>query len=670
MTMFRDIRWAACLAVLSGLAINTAPLAAAPDFDEKGTLHLHGSRTPAMLPPLIARDRVNEGTDTNRPIVAPEERDEFSFVILADRTTGPREGVNVLRRAVEMTNDLDPAFVMTVGDMINGYNQAPEWMAEMREYHDVMGSLSKPWYPVAGNHDVYERPATEEGHIALYKQHFGPLYYSFDYKWAHIICLFSDESLSFSNPAVTQNMSSEQMQWLRDDLAATDAEQVYVFMHHPRWLYRGCNWPDVHDILVEDGRVAGVIAGHIHTYRDDGNHDGIHYYAMAVTGGSQGSFNASVNMHHLNLVRVTRDGFSMTVHPIDSFYSGAMARGEEVDEMNRLNSGGWVRVRGPVRASLSDRSDSGFTVEVWNPTSQPLTFDLELDLPAGATGSLDETRVELQPGKARSIPARVSLPALDVNAMPRVSVRGSTVFLFDSGLRQPLEQRADSRLYLDDVGELAAANPTSNGVLVLDGESAARVDLSDSLAGMRAFTLECWVRGDQPDGRVGLVTRTENSAFGIFWSETNSTIPAGYAHLPGGYAEARASAAWDYTAWTHVALCYDGSHVRLFVNGELSSEVPAIGPITPNRLPLFIGADTDGRGRPMSYFTGAIDEVRLSSACRYTAAFTPQRTLSSDAQTLVMLHFDDTAGRLAADESSFGHHAWLIGNAKVVREGR
>jgi hypothetical protein len=39
-----------------------------------------------------------------------------------------------------------------------------------------------------------------------------------------------------------------------------------------------------------------------------------------------------------------------------------------------------------------------------------------------------------------------------------------------------------------------------------------------------------------------------------------------------------------------------------------------------------IGADTDRRGNPMSHFSGAIDEVRLSSVARYRGGnFQPER---------------------------------------------
>ena len=87
----------------------------------------------------------------------PEEDDTFVFAVFGDRTGGPAEGIEVLRQAVADTNLLEPDLVMTVGDLIQGYNTRPAWMLQMTEFKTTMGDLSMPWFPVAGNHDIYWR---------------------------------------------------------------------------------------------------------------------------------------------------------------------------------------------------------------------------------------------------------------------------------------------------------------------------------------------------------------------------------------------------------------------------------------------------------------------------------------------------------------------------------
>lgn len=96
------------------------------------------------------------GVNTNRksPVVLPLPRsdDVFHFVVFGDRTGGPAEGIKVLAQAVTDTNLLDPDLILTVGDLVNGYNQTAPWIQQMEEFRATMNQLKRPWFPVAGNH--------------------------------------------------------------------------------------------------------------------------------------------------------------------------------------------------------------------------------------------------------------------------------------------------------------------------------------------------------------------------------------------------------------------------------------------------------------------------------------------------------------------------------------
>ena len=59
----------------------------------------------------------------------PGEVEEFSFLVYGDRTAGQEAGLRVLERAVDLSNSLDSAFVMTVGDLVR-YTVAFECYAD------------------------------------------------------------------------------------------------------------------------------------------------------------------------------------------------------------------------------------------------------------------------------------------------------------------------------------------------------------------------------------------------------------------------------------------------------------------------------------------------------------------------------------------------------------
>ncbi|MDR1964532.1 MAG: metallophosphoesterase [Planctomycetaceae bacterium] len=290
-----------------------------------------------LLPTAFAQtaNPENQQIESPRPsavtLNVPPIKDSFTFLIFADRTTGTPEDISILKDAVVDANRLAPDFVMNIGDMVQGYNATEQWLEQMKEFKSVMNELKCPWYPTPGNHDIYAgryaKDLPKEQHEKEYEEHFGPLYYAFEYKNYWFIVLFTDEGnsetgeKSFSKPEC-QVMSDAQFQWLKSILnKAKNAEGIFVFQHHPRWLggRYGNDWDKVHTAFVETGNVKAVFAGHIHCMTFD-EKDGIKYLTLATTGGKLSRIDPAAGLiHEIHHVSVRKSAEpEITILPVNS----------------------------------------------------------------------------------------------------------------------------------------------------------------------------------------------------------------------------------------------------------------------------------------------------------------------------------------------------------------
>ncbi len=79
--------------------------------------------------------------------------DQFQFAVVSDRTGGHR--AKVFSRAVHQINLLQPEFVMSVGDLIEGYTQKQDVIdAEWDEFDGYVKKFQMPFFYVPGNHDL------------------------------------------------------------------------------------------------------------------------------------------------------------------------------------------------------------------------------------------------------------------------------------------------------------------------------------------------------------------------------------------------------------------------------------------------------------------------------------------------------------------------------------
>ncbi len=117
--------------------------------------------------------------------------------------------------------------------------------------------------------------------------------------------------------------------------------------------------------------------------------------------------------------------------------------------------------------------------------------------------------------------------------------------------------------------------------------------------------------------------------------------------------------------WHHLAGVFDGSVLRLYLDGQQIAEQPAEGRRTRNRLPLFVGADVTGSGDATSHFAGQIDGVRLSTGVRYEGnSFEPARNWPLDDGAVLLLNMDRSAGTWILNEAG-DRHGVRLGGAEL-----
>lgn len=205
---------------------------------------------------------------------------DFQFAIVTDRTGGHR--AMVFEKAVRKLNILQPEFVISVGDLIEGYTDKAERMnTEWTEFQTFVKGLQMPFFYVPGNHDI-SNPAMKQDWMNRY----GRAYYHFVYHNTLFLAVNSEATPGSKMEKLGDDQITYFQKVIQDN---PDVRWIFAFLHKPLWSYgtdgkgAGTGWEELEKVL--EGKKWTAFCGHEHRYVTT-KRNGNDYIQLATTGGS------------------------------------------------------------------------------------------------------------------------------------------------------------------------------------------------------------------------------------------------------------------------------------------------------------------------------------------------------------------------------------------------
>ncbi len=186
--------------------------------------------------------------DLNFTTAPSGSADRFSFAVVGD----DRSGYQVRRSISLAILESQASFVLHTGDLVSTGREQSQWDSWFEDHRELLSH--KVLMPAIGNHDENAPEYFEQFALPGNEQ-----WYSFDYGNAHFVALTTEYQLTGS-----------QLDWLKEDLASTNATWKFVYFHRPMYSsgYHGSDlgvrraWENV----LNRHHVDVVFCGHNHMY--------------------------------------------------------------------------------------------------------------------------------------------------------------------------------------------------------------------------------------------------------------------------------------------------------------------------------------------------------------------------------------------------------------------
>lgn len=314
--------------------------------------------------------------------------ENFQFVIVTDRTGGHRPGVFL--DGIRKVNLLQPEFVMSVGDLIEGYTEdTVELDRQWKEFNGFIDSLTVPFFYVPGNHDLTNKVMEDK-----WKSLFGKTYYHFVYKDVLFLCLNSEDG---SPGAGRGRIDDEQYEWIKKTLEENaDVKWTLAFMHQPMWNQEAesLRWKDVETLL--ESRNHTVFAGHVHSYTRFMRNNS-RYFTLATTGGGSRLRGTQVGeFDHVVWVTMTPDGPVLANLLLEGIWDEKVVTEEMRDFFGPLLNKRALVVS-PLMVNSGRFSRGATKIRITNDSDVPMEVQLRIDPNEWFTPSIVERQLNVAP---------------------------------------------------------------------------------------------------------------------------------------------------------------------------------------------------------------------------------------------------------------------------------
>ena len=162
------------------------------------------------------------------------------------------------------------------------------------------------------------------------------------------------------------------------------------------------------------------------------------------------------------------------------------------------------------------------------------------------------------------------------------------------------------------------------------GNDCVKVESNESLKLKDAFTIETWVKGDSPSVagigiRLWLSKGETGGNYSFCWAHSITLYHRSISFLTakGTRPFVRIEKSVNIGEWYHIVGSWDGSNLKIYLNGKLSNEKKVAATPVTDDVPLIIGGSISG-GTLQQMFDGVVDEVKI-----YNRALTESEVLNN-----------------------------------------